>query len=177
MADELTLISVLDTAVKIGLGAIITAVSGYLMLRQSQKGQVKTEFREEKRKYIGELLEAIGYASGRSLDYWSYINDRQINISAGNKMPDDIQIKLNESNRKFHASFEKITLLEGKYFVVAGESKYRELVEYIQFLAQFHWHGTLGSVENLPSWPQKEKQKREHLLESIRGVYEESKNA
>lgn len=60
---------------------------------------------------------------------------------------------------------------------MAGESKYQELVGYIQFLAQFHWHGTFGTVENLQSWPKREKQKREQLLESIRGVYEQDKNA
>lgn len=107
MAEELTLINVIDTSVKIGLGALITAVSGYLILRQTQKGQIKSEYREEKRKYIGELLEAIGYASGRSLDYWSYINDRKINITRGVNIPEGVEKKLNESNRKFHSSFEK----------------------------------------------------------------------
>jgi len=177
MANELTYLSVIDTAVKIGLGALITAISGYLILRQTQKGQIKTEYREEKRKYIGELLEAIGYASGRALDFWSYINDRQINIARGVSIPEDVEKKLNESNRIFHASFEKITLLEGKYYVVAGESKYRELVEYIQFLAQFHWHGSVGTVDNLKTWPAREKQKREKLLESISDVYAQDRNA
>lgn len=176
MENELALIGVIDTAVKIGLGAIISAVSGYLILHQTQKGQVDTEYREEKRKYIGELLGAIGYISSQSLAYWSYINDHQINLSKGMAISEETENKLNESHRKFHASFEKITLLEGKYFVVAGDKKYQELTEYAQFLARFHFQGAFGAVENLQTWPKREKKMRVHLLESIHGVYIMDKN-
>ena len=177
MAEEINVLNILDSAVKIGLGACITAISGYLVLRQNQKGQIASEYRAEKRKHIGDLLEAIGYVSDRALDYWSYINDREINTSRGIKMPEDIEKQLYESQRKFHASFKKITLSEGKYFVVADEEKYDELIQYAEFLAQFHSNSVRGTCVNLKEWPSQEKELRKKLLKSIREVYELDKNA
>lgn len=176
MTDEITYISVIDTAVKIGFGAIITAVSGYFILRLTQRGKISAEYREEKRKYIGELLEAIGSVSGRALDFYSYIDNKELSDLLGEKIPEDIQENLGESNRKFYSSFEKITLLEGKYFVVAGEAKYRELVDYVEFLAKFHWQGTYDIIKKMDKWRKLEKEKREKLLASISEVYEQDMN-
>lgn len=171
MTEELTALQVVDSAVKIGLGALITAVSGYLVLKRTQRGQIAAEYREEKRQTIGDLTEAIGRMSHRALDFWSYLNDREINKGRGVQMPEDIEERLNDSQRQFHASFEKLTRVEGKYFVIAGEVKYQQLIEYGRLLAQFHLEGAFGTVRDLPTWPNREKKLREALLASIKEVY------
>lgn len=173
MAEELTSLQIIDSAVKIGLGALITAVSGYLVLKRTQQGQVEAEYREEKRRSISELTEAVGHISHRALDFWSYINDREINKALGVQIPKEIEEKLNDSQRQFHASFEKLTRIEGKYFIIAGEKKYKQLEEYGSLLAQFHVEGAFGVVRDLSTWPSREKTLREALLASIKEVYEQ----
>ena len=78
MEDKIALIQVLDTAIKIGLGALIAGVSGYLVLIRNQQGQKESEYREEKRKYISEVLEAMGYSTNCALDYWKYVHDLEL---------------------------------------------------------------------------------------------------
>lgn len=172
MAEEISVLQIIDSAVKIGLGALITAVSGYLVLKRTQRGQVAAEYREEKRRTISELTEAIGHISHRALDFWSYINDREINKARGIQVPKDVEEKLNNSQRQFHASFEKLTRIEGKYFVIAGEGEYQKLIEYGRLLARFHFEGAFGVVADLSNWPDREKKLREALLASIKKVYE-----
>lgn len=171
MAQELTYLNLLDTSIKIGLGAIITALSGYLVLSKNRKTQIENEYRDDKRKCIDGLLEVVGNSSSRALVYWSYLNDREINKARGVGIPEHIENDLQKSSRIFHASFEKITLLEGKYYLVADKEKYEILIDYAQFLAKTFWSFEMGDMRRIQEWPSIEKMNRENLLASIKEVY------
>lgn len=88
MAD-LTWIDIVDTSVKIGFGAIITAVSGYLILRRTQTHEIQQYNREQfqklqeekKLKYVEflaqsqELIQSHLYTDGmgNSEEYKKYL--------------------------------------------------------------------------------------------------------
>ncbi|OJA05763.1 hypothetical protein [Halomonas sp. QHL1] len=110
---DLTLVSVLDTAVKIGLGALISAVSGYFVLVKTQSHEeskdAKNRFyslqEEKKSKYVEflarsqELIQCHLFKSGSpdAEEYKSYmrafnevqiISNDELRISVFNVMSD-----------------------------------------------------------------------------------------
>ena len=94
---ELSWLNIIDTAIKIGLGSLITAVSGYLVLKRNQSHEETKETRnyyykqqEEKKKTYVEFLSQsqsmvqsylLTSCPGNTDDYKTYLrafNDAQI---------------------------------------------------------------------------------------------------
>ena len=171
MEDKIALIQVLDTAIKIGLGALIAGVSGYLVLIRNQQGQKESEYREEKRKYISEVLEAMGYSTNCALDYWKYVHDLELTKRAKKNPSEEFLREMERCGRTFRDSYERLTLLEGKYYLVVGKKSCDRLVIYRTFLSRFFWSSKTGYVENIESWPAEERRMRDEFFEDVRTVY------
>jgi len=62
-------VEVVDSAVKIGLGAAITAVSAYFMLRRTQAGEFQKELRERRWKMLEDVAEKVQEAYRTHLDH------------------------------------------------------------------------------------------------------------
>jgi hypothetical protein len=73
-----TELEIIDTAVKIGLGSLITGVTSYFLFDQKHKADTKKEYHNEKRALIKEL-------SIKLEEVESHLNEMVVNIENGQK--------------------------------------------------------------------------------------------
>ncbi|EIY5092243.1 peptidase M14 [Klebsiella quasipneumoniae] len=126
----MTKLEVIDSALKIGLGSLITAVSGYIILLLTQKHEIAKEEKttayklNEHKKWLyvelltqSQILVQTYYdnaSNGKGEDYLNYL-----------RIYNEVQIVTNNEIR--HAAFELLTAVQ-QFIVIRKEGQERNLL-------------------------------------------------
>ena len=111
MADTKTVLDIIDTAVKIGLGAIISGVATYIVSHQKHRSELKSEVRERKTQLLKEC----------SLKYMQ-------SITLNNQASRSIRLERIQGNKNQEKLFEFIHEIEISYNLAKEASSIASLI-------------------------------------------------
>ncbi|WP_201219483.1 hypothetical protein [Pseudomonas sp. S32] len=172
---ELNILGIVDTAVKIGLGALISGISTYWITRLQHKNDIT----KTKLKRRGELIEEVSTLteefSSATLTYWAYMIE-YVRCKAQDKtVPEDWSIRIKRSEIELFDSFSKLASAEGK-LILFGTAKSQELLreygDYVKEFRRFAWSGNKSlKEEDMNAYRVGIISKRKGLYEEIRAMY------
>lgn len=139
-----SLLEVLDTAVKIGLGAAISGLATHLHARwanRREEGRERYDRRVQSLEFIAEHVEDFTHDA---LMYWALITDWGARTSKSESVPPEKLLQIEESKKSLFVGFKHITVSEARLLLL-GELKAQKLIrEYgdtVVKLAKKAWVG------------------------------------
>ncbi|RFC38298.1 MAG: hypothetical protein DID90_2727552661 [Candidatus Nitrotoga sp. LAW] len=121
MADLTTWVDVADSAVKIGLGALIGGTFGVWVAWLNNSIQAKKALNERRRQIIELVIESVDSACNAASLYWSNLGNGVYKRDKGEKLTDADKAQLDSLQSKF---FESFTVLNssGAKLLLLGEN-------------------------------------------------------
>lgn len=168
-------LDILDTAVKIGIGALISGLSTYFVTRLQQKGELEKERRSRQAELLQGIAEQVEIINHIYLKYWSFTTDAIKNKRL--KKPinkDKQQERENVKSELFHA-FKELTNAEAKLMLM-GESKASHLMrDYGENVASFrkvvNTDNEEISEEEIQQWKDKIFELRKQFFDELSRIY------
>ncbi|AVH25897.1 MULTISPECIES: hypothetical protein [Vibrio harveyi group] len=99
----ITYMEILDTAVKIGLGALISGVTTWQITQLQHKNDDEKQRRTRKLESLESVAEQVEVFSHHSMVYWARIVDFTHRKSSGSKLSDDFLKELNEARANLYS--------------------------------------------------------------------------
>ena len=171
-----TLIDVLDTAVKIGLGASISAIATYWHSKHRDKAESAKEYEKRHRSLLEQVAEQAEQLNHVYLKYWALVVEWVRYTKNGKERPDGRRSELEETKVELFASFGSLTSAESKLLLVGENeaySKLRELGEaVVQFRRSCHVDKLSLTEEDIEKKKKEIKRLREELYELLSSTYQ-----
>ena len=132
-----TLIDVLDTAVKIGLGALISAVAAYWHFKQRDKAESAKEYEKRHRSLLEQVAEQAEQLNHVYLKYWALVIEWVRYEKSSKDWPSDRRDELEEIRIELFSSFGALTSAESKLLLIGENEAYSKLRELGEAVVQF----------------------------------------
>lgn len=171
-----TIVEVIDTAVKIGLGALITLVGTYAVTKMNHRH----DHTKESRKRFYDSLELVGAnieeITHIALRYWALVIEWVRNNEQGMELTEKRKEELIKTKNDLFDQFKNLTVAESKLLLLnlSVQSKLvREYGEFITELRRKYYDGKEGLTEDdMKKVRLVLLQKRESLFQSLAEAYE-----
>lgn len=175
MPDK-SLIDVLDTAVKIGLGALISGISTYWITRQKDKSDSVKEYERRHRTILEQVAEETEQVNHVYLKYWALVVEWLRYTKEGNPWPEGRKEELEKTKTELFHAFKSLTSAEAKLLLVNEKEAYEALRAFGEAVVSFrrtHYMGHKAmSEDEIATDKNKIKQLREELFEIISDSYQ-----
>ncbi|ART83028.1 hypothetical protein CBP31_10670 [Oceanisphaera profunda] len=132
-----TLIDVLDTAVKIGLGAVITAFATHWHSKQKGKSESIREYEKRHRTLLEQVAEQTEQLNHVYLKYWALVVEWIRFNKNGKEWPQSRKDELEEVKAELFSTFGSLTNAESKLLLVGEHEAYSKLRELGEAVVQF----------------------------------------
>ena len=121
--SQLAWIDVVDSAVKIGLGAIIAAVSAFFMLKRSHIVEFQKELRNKRWAILQEVAELVQKAYETHLDHvQAFTTLKLLDESTSQDARDAAKARLNSVTTRLDALMKSLSAAEAKLLLI-GEKE------------------------------------------------------
>ena len=134
---ETTLIDVLDTAVKIGLGALISGVSTYWLTKQKEKSLSTKEYETRHRDILEKVTENVEVVNHAYLKYWALVVEWLRYKNNKNEWPANRQTELDKAKDELFHAFKSLTEAEAKLLLVNEKIAYKAIRDYAEEVIKF----------------------------------------
>lgn len=169
---HMTALEVIDTAIKIGLGGIITITGTIFMTRLNHKH----EFKKEKTKRFFDSLEQISSlieeTTHVSLRYWALVNEWVYN----GKLEPQREEELKNTKIKLFNEFKSLTIAESKLLLLGLKEEASLLRDYGMHLGKMRSNYFIGKKDlttiEMTNIRQTMLSKREELLKKLSYAYQ-----
>ncbi|XKH01133.1 hypothetical protein LG325_13760 [Marinobacter nauticus] len=151
-----TWLDIVDTAVKIGLGAAISGIATYAVTRYKHVSDKSLEATQRKRDALSQVAEEVEEFSHISLNYWARILD-WTRKRANGKSPNETQEQeLRLVRTELFNSYKVLASAESKLLLM-GEQEAQDLVrKYGEELTKFYSKAFVGdhgmSIDEIQGW-------------------------
>lgn len=155
-----TTIEVIDTAVKVGLGAIISGCAAYWVARLNHVKEIEKDRLQRRRELLEGIAEQVEEFNQNALKYWAVLSD-------DTKRPD--------VNTELLGSFKELTSAESKLLLLGEQNCQKLLREYGEYVKKFR-EDFYSKGEKVTEEQQKEIRKnildkREALFNCLSAIY------
>jgi hypothetical protein len=187
-----TLIDVLDTFVKIGLGAAISGVTTYAITSAKSKSDLDFSYRQRKRELLETVAEGVEHFTSSILRYWSlkiasmniqmrYVQAKNKSVESSNdssgkdfiRRKDDLMEKLEITREEVMTSARELSNAESKLMLLGYVESQKLLRGYGEFFNEnifmVEWLPSQGEIDKLKS-------KKEDILERRKKFFDALKN-
>jgi hypothetical protein len=170
----ITPIDVLDTAVKIGLGAIITGLATYWVAKANRHKTVERERAQRKR----DLLEVVAEQTARfdqfALGYWEKVANWLAFTPRTEPMPETLKAELSKLESEISGGYKDLKSAEAKLLLL-GEAKCQRLLrDYGEFVTIYR-QDVIGArnleVEDPREYKEQLRQRREKFLNELGHIH------
>lgn len=120
------LLSIVDTAVKIGLGALISGLATYWVTKLNHSNDIAKAKLKRQRELIEEIAGQMEDFSSATLKYWAYIVEHVRYAEREKSAPDHLQARIKSAGDELFDKFSQLSSAEGK-LILLGSSKAQEL--------------------------------------------------
>ena len=135
-----TSLDILDTAVKIGLGAIITAASAFALASKQHRSDVAKERLRRRQELMESVAQDVAAFTHITLKYWARMTNWIAFRDAGEDPPQGREAELQSLKDELFNAFQGMTAAEGKLLLL-GETNAQELLrEYGDLVGRFRAH-------------------------------------
>jgi len=170
-----SVIEVMDTAVKIGLGGVITLLGTYAVTKLNHNHEHSKEIK--KRHY--DTLESVGgnieEVTHISLRYWALIIEWVRNHHQGMELTDKRQAELDKTKIDLFDQFKSLTVAESKLLLLGLKEPSALLRDYGEFLVEMrrsYYDGNSSlTEENMNCVRNELLKKRQLLFNSLSNAY------
>jgi hypothetical protein len=175
----ITWIEIADTAVKIGLGAIITGASAYILARHNRSKSIEQEYLFKHREVMESVTLDIEEMTHVLLKYWSFILDwaRNKEKEINNTQEKSDQIKT--LRLEVFSLFKGLSSAEGRLLLLGCKEQQVCLREYGEKISEFYRYASRNNDEMdcavLDEWRFKLLENRESLYSSLSKEYKNAK--
>jgi hypothetical protein len=171
-----SLIDVLDTAVKIGLGATISALATYWHSKYKSKSESAKEYEKRHRTLLEQVAVEVEQLNHVYLKYWALITESVRVELKNNKWPGERREELEQITAELFTAFGAITSAESKLLLIGENeaySKLRELGESVVLFRRTCYVDKKGlTLAELDSKKMEIKLLREQLYAMLSGTYQ-----
>lgn len=169
------LLSIIDTAVKIGLGALISGIATYWVTKLNHENDIAKTKLKRQRELIEEIAAQTEEFSSATLKYWAYLVEHVRYAERDKQPPEHLPTRIKSAEIELFDKFSQLASAEGK-LILLGSNNAQELLrdygEYIKEFRRIAWHGNTSLKEaDLEAFRSKILIKRKALYEEIRAAY------
>ncbi|EJA7342773.1 TPA: hypothetical protein JG809_004845 [Vibrio parahaemolyticus] len=170
-----TIYDIIDTAVKIGLGALISGVATYSVTRLNHDKDIEKAKQTRKRELLEDISSQTEEFSNSVLKYWAYMVEHVRYIERDKQAPEDLEPRIENAAKDLFEKFSHLSSAEGK-LILLGANKAQELVrdygEYVKEFRRKAWQGNQALTEqNLDDYRSEILAKRKALYHELRSAY------
>ena len=170
------ILDIVDTAVKIGLGALISGLATYGVTKLNHDKDIEKSKLKRQRELLEEIASQTEEFSNVVLKYWAYMVEHVRYVERNKEGPEDLESRIESAARELFEKFSKLSSAEGK-LILLGATKAQELVrEYGEYVKDFRrkaWQGNSRLTElELESYRTEILSKRKVLYQELRSAYE-----
>ncbi|MEQ6167780.1 MULTISPECIES: hypothetical protein [unclassified Ekhidna] len=169
MADSKTWIDVADTAVKIGLGALIGGLTGVWLARINNRHSTTTSDKENKRRILEEILELTDSFSQSVTTFWANRINAAWKIKKGEKLKKEEKEELSTQEKKLFNGFTIINTCRSKLLLIGAKEAEKKLSEYRKPIDEFF---KISAIDNKDCTYEKLLPFKENISKSRRAFYE-----
>lgn len=169
------LLSIVDTAVKIGLGALISGVATYWVTKLNHENDIAKTKLKRQRELLEEIAGQAEEFSNAVLKYWAYMVEHVRYAERKKTAAENLPIRIKAAEAELFDKFSQLSSAEGK-LILLGSVKTQELLrEYGEYIKEFKrsaWHGNTSlSESDLDTYRAVILAKRKILYEELRSIY------
>ena len=124
-----TWLEIIDTSVKIGLGATITAFATYWHSKLQYKAESAKEYEQRHRTLLEQVAEGVEELNHVYLKYASYILDWTKYSSNGDSWPKNRDEQFSEISNALFLAFRELTSAESKLLLIGENEAYKKIRE------------------------------------------------
>lgn len=171
----LTSLEVLDTAIKIGFGSIITLLGTYIVTKINHNHEYKKDKNNRFFNSLEEISKLIEECTHISLKYWALVNE---SISKKSSFKPNREEELSKVEIELFHSFKNLTVAESKLMLLGLKEEASLLREYGMTLSKLRGKFFKGNeditVENMRDIREEILKKRETLFYNLSKIYNEN---
>jgi hypothetical protein len=116
------ILDIVDTAVKIGLGAMISGVATYFVTKLNHKKDSEKESHKRKRELLESIAEEVETFSNATLEYWAYLVEFTRYKESSKETPSALKDKVEEAGVRLFKDYAQLTSAESKLLLLGYES-------------------------------------------------------
>ena len=170
-----TTLDIIDSAVKIGLGALISGFATYQVGKFNHKKDLLKSRIARERELVEHISGQIEIFSSKTLIYWAYMVEL-VNTRI-RKKPEtaDLTERIEKAASELFDSFNELTSAEGKLILLGADECQNSLREYGDCVKSFRktiWVGNVGiTIEEMESFRTEIYNKRLAALRKLKELY------
>jgi len=172
-------IEVIDTAVKVGLGAVIAGLYAVFSERQQYKYKIVSEFCSRRFQIIEKIANNCACFHKRLSDYWALMADYFSPDHKG-RISKRTNQKIEEADIEFRNSFLELNEAEGWLYLLDEENAAKVLCEYAALASEFYKKVYVNSkevnYEDLVNYRLRLRENRKNVLKAISEVFRNFQN-
>jgi len=174
MADVKTWIDVVDTAVKIGLGALIGGGISYMLARLEHTKSAKLEFSKRRFETLQSAFEEISDFSSAISLYWADLNNGIFKREKGTLSDEEIT-EIEKAEKELYQKFLVLGRARTKLELYAESESVKELDSFRSVAEKFFRNGTIRnkgySQKDMANTKNDLIEKRSKVMESLSNAY------
>ena len=167
--------SIIDTAVKIGLGALISGFATYRVTKLNHDNSLEKARSDRQRELLEEISSQVELFSNSVLKYWAYMIEHVRYKHSEKDAPDDLKPRIDQAAIDLFDRYTELASAEGKLILIGAEeaqSLVRDYGEYIKEFRKASWQGNHSLTESdLDKSRIEILEKRKKLYQSLRSAY------
>jgi hypothetical protein len=133
-----TPLDIVDTAVKIGLGALISGVAAYFIAKLNHDREAQKAQTTRKRDLLEGIAEQVESFTHTALKYWALTRERATYERDGDEMPETrFSEWQNISSVALRDSYKEMTNAEAKLLLLGEDECQKLLREYGEYVSKF----------------------------------------
>lgn len=171
-----TWIDIVDTAVKIGLGAAISGIATYVVTKYKYQSDTQLADSKRRRDAIDQVAENTEEFSHICLNYWARILDWTRKNNAGKKVNESLEEELVSIRKDLYASYKLLAIAESKLLLIGEKEAQKLLRDYGEEITKFYGSVYIGdhkvAIEEIESWRIKILAKREQVFNVLAKLYQ-----
>ena len=170
-----SVLDIVDTAIKIGLGALITSAGSYLLSKQTHDREAKKERINKEREILEKVAEEFETFSYAVFSYWALHSEWNNRKVAGKPLPEERQKLFDEARRDYFVKAQNLTNAEAKLLLLGQIEAQAKLREFADLLIEYRKHVferlTHYEQDELKEWRRKILEARKNFFDSLSSAF------
>lgn len=171
-----TWLDIVDTAVKIGLGAAISGVATFAVTKYKYQSDKELASAQRRRESLDQIAEHTEEFSHICLNYWARILDWTRKKKSGKNVNETIESELKRVRGELFSTYKLLAIAESKLLLLGEKNAQLLLRQYGEELTKFYGTVFIGehgvSIEDIEKWRITILEKRELVFNELSKLYQ-----
>lgn len=171
-----TWLDIVDTAVKIGLGAAISGIATFTVTKYKFQSDKLFASAQRKREALDQIAEHTEEFSHICLNYWARILDWTRKKKAGKSINETLEAELKRVRGELFSTYKLLAIAESKLLLLGEKEAQILLRQYGEELTKFYGTVYIGdhgvSIEDIELWRKNILEKRELVFNELAKLYQ-----